>query len=102
MKRFLITYTYRLDSSSKEEWHRHVGQFISALDTDPELKGRIRYRCMKARDSEDYYHLAETLDDEAGKELQKKAFFTFYTDETKRVAGGKVVVLPLDTIAETA
>jgi hypothetical protein len=101
MKRFLIKYTYRLESGSVEEWHRHVAEFISALGSDPELKGRITYRCMKARDSADYYHLAEAADDEAPKLLSQREFFKRYTEETKRVASGAVEVLPLDTIAET-
>jgi quinol monooxygenase YgiN len=101
MKRFLITYTYRLENGSVEDWHRHVAEFISAVDNDPELKGRINYSCMKARDGAAYYHLAEAADDEAIKALQQREFFKRYTEETKRVAGGAVEVSPLETIAET-
>jgi hypothetical protein len=101
MKRFLIRYTYRLDDASVGEWHRRVAQFISALENDPELKGRITYRCMKTRDGADYYHLAEAADDEAIKALGQREFFKRYTEETKRVAGGAVEVSPLETVAET-
>jgi hypothetical protein len=102
MKRFLIAYTFRLDSASVGEWHRRVAEFISALESDPELKGRITYRCMKTKDGADYYHLAEAVDDEAIKALGQREFFKRYTEETKRVAGGVVAVSPLETIAETA
>jgi quinol monooxygenase YgiN len=101
MKRFLITYTYRPETGSAEAWHRSVAEFISAIENDPGLKGRITYRCMKARDGLAYYHLAEAADDEAIKALQQREYFKRYTEETKRVAGGVVEVLPLETIAET-
>ena len=39
MKHFMIKYQFK--SGTKEEWHRDIAAFISALDTDPALKGRI-------------------------------------------------------------
>lgn len=108
MKRFLITYTHRPETGwTEEDWHRQVRAFIAALDDDPALRGRIVYRCMKAKDAKDektgaaYYHLAEAADDGAIQELQQRAFFQRYTEETKRVAGGVVQVTALETIAET-
>ncbi len=101
MKRFLITYTFRLDPASEAAWHRRVAEFIAAIDDDPELKGRVRYRCMKARDGNSYTHLAEAADDQAIQALQQRAFFKSYTEETKRVAGGEVTVSPVETLAET-
>ena len=102
MKRTLITYTFRLDDGSVEAWHRSVAEFISALENDPELKSKITYRCMKGKDSAVYYHLAESADDEATKTLVSRDFFKRYTEETKRVAGGAILVTALETIAETA
>ena len=52
--------------------------------------------------SGEYYHLAATTDDEASKALQGRDFFKAYTDETKRVSGGTLEVLPLAIIAETS
>jgi len=101
VKRFLIRYKFDPASGSVESWHREVRAFISALENDPDLKGRIRYHCMKVRDGQDYFHLAEPFDDEAPKLLQQREWFKRYTDETKRVGGGTVEVLPLETIAET-
>jgi hypothetical protein len=100
MKRFLIK--YRFSAGTRDDWHAEIARFIAALSTDPALKGRISYRCMRARDSDDYYHLASTADDTAAKELQQRDFFKHYTEATKRVSGGTVEVLPLDVIAETA
>jgi hypothetical protein len=101
MKRFLIQYTYRLEAGSVEDWHRHVREFIAAIENEPTLKGRIGYRCMRVKDSPNYFHIAEARDDDAANALQKHAFFKSYTEETKRVAGGTVTVSPLETIAET-
>ena len=101
MKRFLITYTFRLDDGAVDAWHRSVAEFISELQRDARLKGKITYRCMKARGRGVYYHLAEAHDDEAIEALTQSDFFKRYTEETKRVAGGEVLVSPLDTIAET-
>ena len=56
MKHFMIKYQFA--NGTTEEWHREIGRFISALNNDPELKGKIIYRCMKNRDDSSYYHLA--------------------------------------------
>jgi hypothetical protein len=101
MKRFLIKYRYAVPGEPPEAWHRQVAEFIAALDGDPELAGRIAYRCMKARDGAEYYHLAEPADDEAAKILQERPFFKRYTEESRRVAGGSLEVVALETIAET-
>jgi len=99
MKHFLIK--YRLKNGSPEQWHQDIARFISALDDDPALRGRISYRCMKGRGGSDYYHLAAAADDDAVKALQSREFFSTYTERTKHVAGGEVEVLPLEIIAET-
>jgi hypothetical protein len=100
MKQFLIK--YRLKSGSEERWHQDIVRFISALDNDPALRGKISYRCMKSRGGSDYYHLATAADDDAIKLLQAREFFLRYTEETKCAAGGEVEVLPLEIVAETA
>jgi len=99
LKTFLIKYTFK--TGTKEQWHREIEQFIAALNSDPELKGRISYRCMKNRDGDDYYHLAGTVDDAATKILQSREFFPRYTAQTKATAGGVVEVIPMEIIAET-
>jgi hypothetical protein len=52
MKQFLIR--YKLTNGAPEEWHQEIAKFISALDNDPDLKGKIGYRVMKNRDGFDY------------------------------------------------
>jgi hypothetical protein len=99
MKSFLIR--YRLQNEPPEEWHKHISEFIAALDGDPAVKGKISYRCMKIRDSADYLHLATAADDQAVKALQQSPFFSGYAEKTRKVAGGSVEVLPLEIIAET-
>jgi hypothetical protein len=99
MKSFLIR--YRLQNASPEAWHKDVAEFIGALDSDPALQGKISYRCMKVRDSADYLHIATAADDDAVKALQRSAFFSSYTDKTRKVAGGEVDVQPLEIVAET-
>ena len=100
MKHFLIRYQFK--EGSAEAWHRQIAQFISALDNDPDLKGRVAYRCMKIRDGADYFHMAAATDEKAIAALQSKDWFKRYTEETKLVAGGAVEVSPLEIIAETA
>ena len=48
MKHFMIKYQFA--HGTPEDWHREIGRFISALDNDPELRGKISYRCVKNRD----------------------------------------------------
>jgi hypothetical protein len=99
MKHFLIRYTRT--SESEEAWHKDIAAFIAALDNDPDLKGKISYRCMKVRDQTSYYHLAAASDEQAIKALQQREFFKAYTEKTRLVAGGEVTVSPLEIIAET-
>ena len=101
MKHFLIKYRFR--NGSREDWHQEIARFIAALEGDPTLRGRISYRCMKAKnESDDYYHLAAAADEDDVKALQANEFFARYTEATKKAAGGSVEVLPLEIIAETA
>ena len=100
MKHFMIKYQFA--NGTTEDWHREIGRFISALNNDPELKGKITYRCMKNRDDTNYYHLAAAADEQAIKSLQQRDFFKRYTEMTRQVAGGEVVVTPIEVIAETA
>ena len=97
MKHFLIKYRFRGDSEA--EWRAEVARFIEALDTDPDLKGKIAYRCM--RRGGDYYHLATATDDDAVSVLQGKDFFKHYTQMTGRACGGEVEAGPIEIIAET-
>jgi len=57
---------------------------------------------MKNRDDSSYFHLASAADEQAVKALQQRDFFKHYTEKTRQVAGGEVVVTPIDLIAETA
>ncbi|MDM0066476.1 hypothetical protein [Variovorax sp. J31P207] len=100
MKHFLIK--YRFKTGTREAWHEHIQQFIAWLDSEPDVKGKISYRCMKERDGDGYYHLAAASDEQAIKTLQSKDFFKRYTEESKRVAGGEVEVVPLELIAQTS
>ena len=100
MKHFMIKYQFA--NGTSEQWHAEIARFISALDDDPELKGRINYRVMKNRDDTSYYHLAAAADEQAVKTLQGRDFFKHYTEKTRQVAGGEVVVTPIELIAETA
>jgi hypothetical protein len=99
MKHFMIK--YRFANGTTQDWHREIARFIAALDSDPELKGRISYRCMKNRDDQNYFHLAAATDEAAVKTLQSRDFFKAYTEKTRQVAGGDVTVTPIELIATT-
>ena len=100
MKQSIIKYQFKV--GTREAWHQQVTAFIAALDSDPDLKGRVSYRCLKERDGPGYYHLAAAVDDAAVKALQGKDFFKRYQEETRRVGGGEVQVLALELVAETS
>ena len=44
----------------------------------------------------------QPADDAAVKTLQSRDFFKHYTEKTRQVAAGEVVVTPMEMIAETA
>jgi hypothetical protein len=100
MKHFLIK--YRFADGTAEPWHEEIRRFIAALEADADLRDRISYSCMRVRNElGEYYHLAAARDDEAVRMLQSRAWFSEYTAETKRVSGGSVEVVSLETIAAT-
>ena len=99
MKHFMIKYQFR--NGTTETWHQEIGRFIKAINDDPELKGRIGYRCMKNRDDNNYFHLASVTDEAAQKTLQSRDFFKHYTELTRKVAGGEVTVTPIELIDAT-
>ena len=99
MKYFLIKYQFK--TGSQEEWHAEIKRFIAALESDPVLKEKISYRCMKGKDDSEYYHLAAVTDDQAVKELGERDYFKHYTDQTDRVSDGGLVVSPVEIIAQT-
>ena len=100
MEHFMIK--YRFANGTTEQWHREIERFIAALNNDPELQGKISYRCMKNRDDSSYWHLAAAADEQAVKTLQSRDFFKHYTEKTKQVAaGGEVTVTPIELIGET-
>jgi hypothetical protein len=99
MKHFMIKYQFA--NGTTEAWHQEVAHFIAAINGDPELKGKIRYRVMKNRDDASYFHLAAAADEQAVKTLQSRDFFKHYTEKTRQVAGGEVTVTPIEVIAET-
>jgi hypothetical protein len=98
---FQIAYTFRLGDDAVEAWHHRVAEFIAAIDADPVLAGRVRYRCLKAQSGPAYVHLAEVADDQAAKLLQEREYFRAYTAEIRRVGGGVVEVTPFSLVAET-
>ena len=99
MKYFMIK--YRRTSGNEADWHQDIANFIAALNSDPAVKGRISYRCLKRKDGIDYFHIAGAADDQAVKALQQSAFFPRYNEQTRQIAGGEVEVIPLETVAET-
>lgn len=100
MKHFMIEYEFR--NGTTEAWHQEIDRFIKAIDGDPELKGRIGYRCLKHRDSAHYFHLASVSDDDAQRMLQSREFFRRYQEMTRRISGGEVTVTPIEMIEATA
>jgi hypothetical protein len=99
MKYFMIKYQFK--GGSEEEWHREIGRFVAALESDPVLKGKISYRSTKHKGGTDYYHLAAAADEQAVKALEDRDFFSRFKEQTKIASGGGVEVLPLEIIAET-
>jgi len=100
MKQFLIK--YRHNNGPTEDWHKEIASFIANIDGDPALKGKVGYRCMRGKDSADYYHIATVFDDSGRVALQERPFFKHYTEKTRAISGGTVEVVPLETIAATS
>ena len=100
MKHFMIKYQFA--NGTTEDWHREIGRFIKALDNDPELKGRIIYRCLKNRDDASYFHLAASTDEPRSRRCSRAISSSTIRRRRGKVAGGEVMVTPIELIAETA
>jgi hypothetical protein len=98
MKRFAIQ--YRLEVGTPEAWHQEIARFTAALDADPEIAGRISYRCMKIGAGPAYVHLV-AAEDHIPNLLQTRPWFKHYTEETRRISGGKVEVTPIEIVGQT-
>jgi hypothetical protein len=99
MPHFLIRYRRR--KVAAEAWHQDVARFIAALDDDPELSGKISYRCMRIGDGDEYLHSAAAADEQAVKTLQSRDFFKRYSERTREIADGAVEVVKTEIVAET-
>jgi hypothetical protein len=99
MKYVLIKYHF--SQGSREEWRRDIERFVESIRRDPDLRGKITYRAMKAAGGDDYYHLATAVDQAAADLLGERDFFDRYTTRTGEVAGGYVEVIPLEVVAQT-
>lgn len=99
MKHFMIKYDFK--QGDQASWHQEIDRFIAAITDDPELKGRIGYRCMKNLGDNGYVHLASVADDATQKALQSRDFFKRYSETLRKVAGGEVTVTPVDMIGGT-
>ena len=99
MKYFMLK--YRFQEGSREDWHGEIAKFIAALNADPAVAGKITYRCVRRRDSDEYFHFAGAEDDQAIKALNSRPFFAPYQEATRRVSGGSIEVFPLEIIAAT-
>jgi len=99
MKQFLISYQFTY--GTPDDWHASIREFIAHIQSDPELHGKISYRCMKSANSNWYYHLACPQDEAVVKVLETREWFRQYQEKTKQVAGGTLTVTPLEVIAET-
>ncbi len=92
-------------------WKASIGQppllsFLSILAlshlSSSDHCHKIGYRCLKARDGADYFHIATVHEEQGQKALQERDFFKYYTAEARRIPGGTVEVTPIETVARTA
>lgn len=98
MKHVLIRYHFT--QGSPQEWHKEVARFIAAIESDPQLNGKLSYRAMKTADG-DYVHLASVVDGSTADTLNGRDFFDRYAQKTNEAGGGRVDVTPVEIIAET-
>ena len=101
MKHFMIKYQFT--NGTTEEWHREIGRFIAAIDSDPELKGQDHLSLHEEPRRWPLFPSRQRHDEAAQKTLQQRDFFKAYTEMTRKVAaGGEVTVTPIELIGATA
>jgi len=94
----LIQYDYDGDESA---WQTAVEGFVTAIDADPDLRGKFSYRVNTAADGVGRVHVGRWDKEETLAHLQAQDFFKQFAAKVGEFAGGSPNVTRLRQAAGT-
>lgn len=99
MRGITITYTY---SGDEAIWQTVIDTFVSALDSDTDLKGRFAYQVAIADDGETRIHWGRWDSPETLAHVQAQPYFSEFAAKVKEFAGGAPKATGHDIAAKTS
>lgn len=95
-----ITIRYKF-SGPEDAWLKMVGDFIAAIDADPEVTGRFTYQVTTADDRETRVHWGRWDSRETLQKVQSRDYFKAFTSRLRELAG-QPDSLASDVVLKTA
>ena len=84
MQGIIVRYRY---SGDEPAWQAVVDDFVGAVSSDPEVRGRFRYTVTVAADGETRTHVGRWDSDETLKTVQSRPYFKAFSEAVQRFAG---------------
>ncbi|WP_421702618.1 hypothetical protein [Aliiroseovarius sp.] len=85
MRAITITYAY---SGDEDAWKQAIGDFISAIDKDPQAAGKFTYQVAVADDGVTRFHWGRWDTPETLAHVQSQDYFKTFAGHVKGFAGG--------------
>ena len=98
MRTITIWYKYH---GPEENWRKVVGDFIAAIDGDPEIAGKLTYQVTIADDGETRIHWGRWDSQETLRVMQSRDYFKAFAQRVKEFAGGQPNSMSSDVVLKT-
>jgi quinol monooxygenase YgiN len=98
MRSITIRYQYE---GPEEDWREVVGDFIAALDADPDVSGKFEYQVSVADDGKSRVHWGRWDSQETLKKMQASDYFKIFAERLKELAGGTPETFATDVVLKT-
>ena len=96
-----ITISYKF-GGPEGEWRKMVGDFIAAIDGDPEVAGKITYQVATADDRETRIHWGRWDNQDTLRTMQSRDYFKTFAERLRELTGGQQNVMASDVILKTS
>jgi hypothetical protein len=95
-----ITIRYKF-SGPEDQWRVVVGDYIAALDGDPDVAGKFTYQVATADDRETRTHWGRWDSQETLKTMQSRDYFKTFTSRLRELVG-QTEATAADVVLKTA
>lgn len=96
-----ITIRYRYDGP-EEKWREVIGDFIAALDADPDVSDKFDYQVSVADDGVSRIHWGRWDSQDTLRKMQSSDYFKTFAERLKELAGGPPETVATDVALKTS